>query len=96
MISKSLAAFWKDHHNGRIETAVINCKDGEVIVRAEIFAGREDARPIATGHSYERDEMSAVDKALEIAGYHGGEGGAVEDSAQGYPLKDDPGEFEVK
>lgn len=96
MTPKSLATFWEKHPNGRIETAVVNCRDGEVIVRAEVYASKEDTKPFATGHAYERDEMMAVENALEIAGYHGGEGGVVGASEQTTSINYNPGEFEVK
>lgn len=109
MAEKRLLEFWRAHPEGRIETTVINCKNGEVIVRAEVYVCKEDAKPISTGHAYEREnngapaveacEMSAVDKALVIAGYQGIVDGVGKTESAGHvktdPIQGDPGDYEI-
>lgn len=106
MTQNLLAEFRRDRPEGRIETSIINCKNGELIVKAEVYAGREDAKPIATSHAYEKDaeveicELKAVDRALAIAGYqgNGGEPAKVETTVteKPNPAQDDPGSYVVK
>lgn len=105
MTQNRLAEFRKACPGGRIETTIINCKNGELIVKAEVYVDREDTKPVATGHGYAKDaeaetcEMKAVEKALVFAGYQsrGSEPAKAEKTVTEKPNQgqDDPGEVEV-
>lgn len=82
-VNQRVMEFWQDHPEGRLETTLLSQKDGAVTVKAEVYGHKDDPKPLATGHAYEREdsceinassalencETSAVGRALAIAGY---------------------------
>lgn len=80
-----IVTFWERYPNGRIVTMLASDPDGWDICRyrAEIYADREDERPIATGYAFERAgqgmanqtsheencETSAIGRALANLGF---------------------------
>ena len=75
--------FWEKYPDGRISTTLLKWEDGVVMMRADIYKHLEDERPAATGHAYEKEgstyinktsavencETSAVGRALGIMGF---------------------------
>jgi hypothetical protein len=82
-VEERLTKFWKDHPDGRINTALLEANTTRFIIRAEIFRTEVDAHPWATGiaeetvqgrgvnatSALENCETSAIGRALANAGY---------------------------
>ena len=58
--------FWKAYPNGRIHTDLVEFSAERVIARAEIFADREDARPVAVDFALEVQGSSNVNKHFHL------------------------------
>ncbi len=88
MVEDRLAKFWKDNPNGRVYTEVVKTSDDGtmVIVKAYIYADKEDINPVATGIAQELQgqggfantdawmencETSAIGRALANWNYQG-------------------------
>ena len=88
MVEDRLAKFWKDNPNGRVYTEVVKTSDDGmmVIVKAYIYADKEDINPVATGIAQELQgqggfantdawmencETSAIGRALANWKYQG-------------------------
>jgi hypothetical protein len=75
--------FWKDYPDGAIRTEIISFANGVIVMKADVFKIAENRNPDATGHAYEKEnstqvnktsavencETSAVGRALGIMGY---------------------------
>ena len=87
MVEDRLAKFWKDYPNGRIWTEVIKTNDDGtmVIVKAMVYADKEDVNPVSTGIAQELQgqggfantdawmencETSAIGRALALSLIH--------------------------
>jgi len=82
-VNVRIEKFWKEHPNGRIQTEIIKWENDTVVVKATVWKNKEDEKPDATGHAYEKEgqgyinktsalencETSAVGRALAILGY---------------------------
>lgn len=82
-VNVRIERFYQKFPNGRINTFMQSNDNGVVIMRAEVFRDLNDAQPSATGHAYEKEgssyinktsyiencETSAVGRALAILGF---------------------------
>lgn len=82
-VNKRIELFWQRFSNGRIETEIKSWNDGVIIMVARVWKDTTDQNPSATGHAYEREnssyinktsalencETSAVGRALAILGF---------------------------
>lgn len=82
-VEDRLARFWADHEEARVLTEIVKAEPTEFIVRALIFEGLEDQRPVSTGYAHEvvgstpvnktsaleNCETSAIGRALANLGY---------------------------
>ncbi|MDR3562198.1 MAG: hypothetical protein P4N59_12285 [Negativicutes bacterium] len=100
-VRRALKAFWQSHPEGRIETGVTVLGTG-VLVKAQVFSGKDDAKPIATGHArsaepeLNKSEELAISRALTIAGYNVVCPDAPERAkTENQQLAEDPGEYEI-
>ena len=58
--------FWKAYPNGRIHTDLVEFSGERVIARAEIYADREDARPVAVDFALEVQGSSNVNRHFHL------------------------------
>ena len=58
--------FWKAYPNGRIHTDLVEFSADRVIARAEIYADREDTRPVAVDFALEVQGSSNVNKHFHL------------------------------
>lgn len=79
-VENRVHAFWQDHDKGRIHTEIVLINDIEIVIKASVFADREDPRPVAIGFAQEsrktdpisfaeKCETSAIGRALANLGY---------------------------
>jgi hypothetical protein len=82
-VNVRLEKFWNDHPKGRVATEIIKWDGGIVGIKASIYKDIKDDNPISTGHAYEKEnstfvnktsyvencETSAVGRALALMGY---------------------------
>jgi len=79
-VENRVHAFWQDHNQGRIHTEIVLINETEIVIKASIFADREDPRPVAIGFAQEsrktdpvsfaeKCETSAIGRALANLGY---------------------------
>ena len=75
--------FYQKYPSGRIVTSIQSHENGVVIMKADVYRSTDDAVPSATGHAYEKEgssyinktsyiencETSAVGRALAILGF---------------------------
>jgi hypothetical protein len=81
-VKDRIAEFWKRHPEGRVLTRVVEYDTERVLLFAEVYTDREDARPAATGYAeevrsdrgvnatsaVENGETSAIGRALANMG----------------------------
>lgn len=58
--------FWKAYPNGRIHTDLVEFTGERVIARAEIYADREDTRPVAVDYALEVQGSSNVNRHFHL------------------------------
>lgn len=58
--------FWKAYPNGRIHTELVEFTGERVIARAEIYADREDPRPVAVDFALEVQGSSNVNRHFHL------------------------------
>ena len=58
--------FWEKYPNGRIATEIVNNPNGMVIMKASIYKDIADSFPAATGHAYEKEGSTFVNKTSYI------------------------------
>lgn len=82
-VNVRIERFYQKYPNGRINTNIQSLDNGVVIMRADVFREAADQVPAATGHAYEKEgssyinrtsyiencETSAVGRALAILGF---------------------------
>ena len=72
--------FWKDNKTGRIHTEIVLINETEIVIKASVYADREDSRPVSIGFAQEsrksdpisfteKCETSAIGRALANLGY---------------------------
>jgi hypothetical protein len=81
-VKDRIAEFWKRHPEGRVLTRVVEYSTERVLLFAEVYTDRDDARPVATGYAeevrsdrgvnatsaVENGETSAIGRALANMG----------------------------
>jgi hypothetical protein len=79
-VENRVHAFWQDHNQGRIHTEIVLINETEIVIKASVYADREDPRPVAIGFAQEsrkldpvsfaeKCETSAIGRALANLGY---------------------------
>lgn len=82
-VNVRIEKFWNDYPDGRIETDIVRWEGDTVVMNAKVYKDKADNFPAATGHAYEVEgssyinktsalencETSAVGRALAIMGY---------------------------
>jgi hypothetical protein len=82
-VNVRIERFYEKYPNGRIITQLISWVDGVVVMKAEVYRDLSDPVPSASGHAYEKEgssfinktsalencETSAVGRALALLGF---------------------------
>lgn len=82
-VNERIIEFYKKYPEGRITTDIVSWENGVIIMKATVYRNFEDAKELAVGHAYEKEdasfinktsalencETSAVGRALALAGF---------------------------
>lgn len=83
LVNDRIMKFYEKFPNGRILTEIVSWDEGRIVMKATIFRDYEIDKPLSTGHAYEQEgstyinktsalencETSAVGRALALAGF---------------------------
>ena len=61
-VESRIRRFWQDHENGRIHTEIVLINETEIVIKASVYADREDPRPVAIDFAQETRNSSPVNK----------------------------------
>ena len=64
-VNERIEKFYEKYPDGSIQTEIQSIQDGVVIIKAYAYRDREDPKP-ATGHAYERENSSHINKTSYI------------------------------
>jgi len=67
-VEERLALFWAAHPDGRIHTTILVDDGARIVMRAEVYAHRDDSVPTSVGHAEEVRTKSGINalSALEV------------------------------
>lgn len=65
-VASRLERFWQDNPQGRVHAEMVSATDTGFIIRAEVYADREDARPVATGLAEEHWAAKGVNAVSPV------------------------------
>ena len=65
-VAERIDKFWAAHPDGRILTEILHFSAEQVVVRAEIYLDRKDARPVTSDMAEERPDTSPVNKVSMV------------------------------
>lgn len=83
LVNDRIMKFYEKYPDGRIITDIVSWEEGRIIMKATIYRDYESDKALATGHAYEQEgstyinktsalencETSAVGRALALAGF---------------------------
>jgi len=84
-VAERIDRFWKLHPSGRLHTEIAYFSPEQVVIKAEVYLDRDDARPVTVDFAEERPETSPVNKVSMVEN--------CATSALGRALADLGGEF---
>jgi hypothetical protein len=58
--------FWERFPNGRISTEIVSWENGVVVMKAEVYRDITDTVPSATGHAYEKEGSTFINKTSAL------------------------------
>jgi len=61
-VDSRIHRFWQEHPEGRIHTEIVLINETEIVIKASIFADRDDTRPVAIDFAQETRNSSPVNK----------------------------------
>ena len=61
-VDSRIHRFWADYPAGRIHTEIVLINETEIVIKASIFADRDDARPVSIDFAQETRNSSPVNK----------------------------------
>lgn len=61
-VDSRIHKFWAEHPDGRIHTEIVLINETEIVIKASIYADREDPRPVAIDFAQETRNSSPVNK----------------------------------
>ena len=65
-VASRLERFWQDNPRGRVNAEMVSTTDTGFIIRAEVYADREDERPVATGLAEEHWAAKGVNAVSPV------------------------------
>ena len=61
-VESRIHRFWAEHPDGRIHTEIVLINETEIVIKASVFADRDDPRPVAIDFAQETRNSSPVNK----------------------------------
>lgn len=61
-VDSRIHKFWTEHPDGRIHTEIVLINETEIVIKASIFADRDDPRPVSIDFAQETRNSSPVNK----------------------------------
>ncbi len=61
-VDSRIHKFWAEHPDGRIHTEIVLINETEIVIKASIFADRDDPRPVSIDFAQETRNSSPVNK----------------------------------
>lgn len=61
-VDSRIHRFWQDNPSGRIHTEIVLINETEIVIKASIYADREDPRPVSIDFAQETRNSSPVNK----------------------------------
>jgi hypothetical protein len=61
-VDSRIHRFWQEHPDGRIHTEIVLINETEIVIKASVYADRDDARPVAIDFAQETRNSSPVNK----------------------------------
>lgn len=61
-VDSRIHRFWLDYPQGRIHTEIVLINETEIVIKASVYADREDPRPVAIDFAQETRNSSPVNK----------------------------------
>ncbi len=61
-VESRIHKFWAEHPDGRIHTEIVLINETEIVIKASVFADRDDPRPVAIDFAQETRNSSPVNK----------------------------------
>lgn len=61
-VDSRIHKFWQEHPDGRIHTEIVLINENEIVIKASVYADREDPRPVAIDFAQETRNSSPVNK----------------------------------
>lgn len=61
-VDSRIHKFWAEHPDGRIHTEIVLINETEIVIKASIYADRDDPRPVAIDFAQETRNSSPVNK----------------------------------
>lgn len=61
-VDSRIHRFWQEHPDGRIHTEIVLINETEIVIKASVYADRDDVRPVAIDFAHETRNSSPVNK----------------------------------
>jgi len=61
-VESRIHKFWAEHPDGRIHTEIVLINETEIVIKASVYADRDDPRPVAIDFAQETRNSSPVNK----------------------------------
>jgi hypothetical protein len=61
-VDSRIHRFWQEHPEGRIHTEIVLINETEIVIKASIYADRDDTRPVSIDFAQETRNSSPVNK----------------------------------
>jgi len=65
-VNERILKFYELYPQGRIITEIVSWTDGIIVIKALVFRTSEDALPSATGHAYEKEGSTYINKTSAL------------------------------
>ena len=65
-VNERIMEFYEKYPTGRITTEIVSLENGVVVIKSYAYRNAEDTLPSATGHAYEKEGSSFINKTSFI------------------------------
>jgi hypothetical protein len=65
-VAERIDKFWDKYPNGRLGTELVHFSSEQVVIKAEVYLDRDDARPVTVDYAEERIDSSPVNRVSMV------------------------------